>query len=87
MVGCWLAYTSREYFCQGFPTSNAWKKFYYQISGSLLSILFLLEVAVFFDNYFILLAIKNEMQSLSTGGNEVVNSIVTIGSSTPTPPG
>lgn len=87
MVGFWCIYACRELCCHTQGNSSDRIKLCYQISVSLLSTLFLLEVAVFFADYFILLAITNEMQSLSTGGIEKVDTIATIGSSTPTPPG
>ena len=59
---------------------EVWEKIAFQISGSLLSLFFLLEVTVFFANYFILKAIESEMQSLSTGGNETINTIPAAGS-------
>ena len=78
MVGFWFIFMIRELYC--FPLTDFWKKLCYQISGSLLSIFILLEVAVFCVNYFILKAIESEMQSLSTGRNESINTILTTGS-------
>ena len=80
MVGFWFIYVLREIFFPTGRTPDVWEKIAYQISGSLLSFFILLEVTVFSANYFILRAIESEMQSLSIGGNETINTIPTIGS-------